>query len=78
MAVEALRTVPAANRGAAVGAYTIFLDVSLGATGPLAGLVIGRYGEAAVFLLPAGAAVCAGLLCLFLYRTASGDVPASA
>jgi len=70
MAVEALKTVPVANRGAAVGAYTVFLDVSLGATGPLAGLMIGQFGYPAAFLLAAIAAAGAAVLSLRLYVTA--------
>ena len=70
MAVEALKTVPVANRGAAVGAYTVFLDVSLGATGPLAGLAIGSFGDPSAFLLAAFAALAAALLSLRLYKTA--------
>jgi MFS family permease len=69
MAVEALRTVPISNRGAAIGAYTVFLDVSLGATGPLAGLIIGRYGYPAVYLLAAIAVVCAEVLTLRLFAS---------
>ena len=72
MAVEALKTVPVANRGAAVGAYTVFLDISLGATGPLAGLVIGRFGYPSAFLLAAVAAVGAALLTLRLFTEARG------
>ncbi len=53
LAVEALLTVPVSNRGAAIGAYTVFLDVSLGATGPLAGMVIGHLGYPSVYLLAA-------------------------
>jgi predicted MFS family arabinose efflux permease len=70
MAVEALRTVPVSNRGAAVGAYTVFLDISLGATGPLAGLIIGRYGYPAVYLLAAIAVGCAEMLTLRLFASA--------
>ncbi len=59
MAVEALKTVPISNRGAAIGLYTVFLDVSLGATGPAAGLIIGQVGYPAVYLLAALAAATA-------------------
>ncbi|HQT68203.1 MAG: hypothetical protein B7Z78_03300 [Rhodospirillales bacterium 20-60-12] len=69
MAVEALKSVSVANRGAAIGLYTVFLDISLGATGPLAGLVIGRFSYAAVYLLAAMAAAGAGLLTLRLMMT---------
>jgi predicted MFS family arabinose efflux permease len=73
MAVEALKTVPVANRGAAVGAYTVFLDVALGATGPLAGLAIGRFGYPSAFLLAAIATVAAACITLRLFTKARAD-----
>jgi MFS family permease len=62
LAVEALKTVPVSNRGAAIAVYTVFLDVSLGATGPLAGIVIGHFGYPSVYLLGALAVACAQAL----------------
>jgi predicted MFS family arabinose efflux permease len=62
LAVEALKTVSVSNRGAAIAIYTMFFDVALGATGPLAGLVIGRYGYPSVYLLAALAVACAQVL----------------
>jgi predicted MFS family arabinose efflux permease len=62
LCVEALKTVPVSNRGAAIAVYTAFLDVSLGATGPLAGLVIGRFGYSSVYLMAALAVACAQAL----------------
>jgi MFS family permease len=67
MAVEALKTVSTANRGAAIGAYTVFLDVSLGITGPVAGLIIGHYGYPAVYLLGAVSVALAEILTLRLF-----------
>ena len=65
MAVEALTTVELSNRGAAIAVYTVFLDLSLGATGPLAGLVIGEFGYASVYLL---AASMAAMGCALTWR----------
>ena len=62
LCVEALKTVPVSNRGAAIALFTAFFDVSLGATGPLAGLVIGRFGYPSVYLLAALAVACAQAL----------------
>ena len=55
LGVEAIRHVPDHNRGSALAGYTVFFDVAMFLIGPAAGVVIGWYGEASVFLL---AAVC--------------------
>lgn len=57
LAVEAVRGVPSQNRGTALGAYSVFVDFSLGMTGPLAGAIINGYGYRAMFL-----SSCAGVL----------------
>lgn len=51
--VVAVARVPAANRGSALGLYSMFLDVALGITGPAAGLIAGRFTEATPFLFGA-------------------------
>ncbi len=48
--VEAVKRVAIHNRGAALGVYTAFSDVSFFLTGPLAGAVIGLWGYSSVFL----------------------------
>ncbi|RII78864.1 MFS transporter, partial [Pseudomonas monteilii] len=58
----------AANRGAAVVAYSLFIDLSLGVTGPLVGAVAAGFGFASMFLFAAGAAGCGLVLSLYLYR----------
>jgi MFS family permease len=62
LAVEALHPVAAGSRGAAIAIYTVFLDVALGLTGPVAGAVGGHFGYPAVFL--AGAVVVSAALAL--------------
>jgi predicted MFS family arabinose efflux permease len=57
LGVEAVSRVPPQNRGAAIGLYSVFLDVSLGITGPVAGLLIQRFGSASPFWLAAGASI---------------------
>jgi len=57
--VEAMARVPGANRGLAMGAYTAFLDLSLGLSGPLLGLVAGAASLEAAFLCSAVAALAA-------------------
>ncbi len=47
--VEAIRRVPPHNRGAALGAYTAFFDLTLGVGVPVLGLVVGHFGHRAAF-----------------------------
>ena len=70
LGVEAVNQVSAANRGAAVGAYSLFIDLSLGITGPLVGAVASGFGFASIFLFAAGAAACGLVLSLYLFRQA--------
>ena len=65
-----MNQVSAANRGAAVGAYSLFIDLSLGITGPLVGAVAAGFGFASMFLFAAGASGCGLVLSLYLYRQA--------
>lgn len=59
--VEAVALVPAPNRGAALGAYSVFFDIALGLAGPVAGAIAARHGYAATFLF-AGFCTTAGAL----------------
>jgi MFS family permease len=68
LGVEAVNLVPAASRGAAVGAYSLFIDLSLGLTGPVAGAVASGFGFASIFLMAAIAAAAGLLLSLRLYK----------
>jgi MFS family permease len=49
LGVEAVRRAPAANQGLAMAAYTACLDIALGVSGPLLGLVASGAGLGAVF-----------------------------
>ncbi|MBV8158918.1 MAG: MFS transporter [Dyella sp.] len=66
LGVVAVERVSVSNRGAALAAYSVFIDVALGVTGPLGGWIAsgGRYGPmfvvAAAFSL--GAALLTGVL----------------
>lgn len=66
LGVEAVRDVPAASRGAALGAYTAFLDVALFASGPGAGALVAARGYGAAFLAAAGAVALAFALAAWL------------
>jgi MFS family permease len=63
LGVEALKRVLPANRGSAMGAFVAFLDIAYGFAGPVAGLIAGQFGYAAVYLLGAACALLgAGLV----------------
>jgi len=49
LGVEAVRRVPASNKGAALGGYGLFIDLSLGLTGPLVGGVASHFGMLYIF-----------------------------
>ncbi|MHB8209184.1 MFS transporter [Mucilaginibacter sp.] len=50
LGVEAVKAVPSSNKGAALGGYGLFLDISLGLTGPLVGAVASHFGIMHIFL----------------------------
>ena len=62
LGVEALKRVPPANRGSAMGALSAFLDIAYGLAGPAAGLIAGRFGYGAVYLLGAACALLGAAL----------------
>lgn len=66
LGVEAFNRVPPTSRGAAIGVFSVFLDVALGLTGPVAGILVGFYGYASIFLVAAFAAVVAAVMMLGL------------
>jgi MFS family permease len=70
LGVEAVNLVPASSRGAAVGAYSLFIDLSLGITGPLAGAIAAGFGFGSIFLFAAIAALGGLAISLYLYRQA--------
>jgi MFS family permease len=71
LGVEAVNRVPAGNRGAALGAYSAFLDLSLGITGPVAGLIVAGFSYPAIFVFAAMSAAAAMAIVLALQRSAS-------
>jgi MFS family permease len=66
--VEAVRRVPAASRGAAMGAYVAFLDVALGLSSPAAGWLAGEHGYGAVYAM-GGACALAAMVVAMALRT---------
>jgi predicted MFS family arabinose efflux permease len=67
--VEAVRRVPAASRGAAMGAYVAFLDITLALTGPLLGAVAAASSLDSVFLVAATAVAGAAVVALGLWSS---------
>jgi MFS family permease len=57
----AMKNVPPASRGAALGAYVAFLDIGIGLSGPIIGAIIAGFGFSAAY---AFAAVAAALVVL--------------
>ncbi len=69
LGIESVRNVDMANRGTAIGVYTAFLDLSLGVTGPVAGLIVIHFGYSEIFLFAAAATAVALALSLSMLRT---------
>jgi MFS family permease len=66
--VEAVSRAPPQSRGLAMGAYTAFLDVSLGLSSPVLGLVASRTGLGTVFVVSTGVVLCAAAVALARVR----------
>ncbi|MRT05460.1 arabinose transporter [Ewingella americana] len=64
LGVEALKRVPPANRGSAMGAFVAFLDIAYGVSGPAAGFIAGQFGYASVYLFGTACALLGALLAL--------------
>jgi MFS family permease len=62
LGVEALKRVLPANRGSAMGAFVAFLDIAYGVSGPVAGVIAGQFGYAAVYLFGAASALLGAAL----------------
>jgi MFS family permease len=66
LGVEAVRHAPPQSRGLAMGAYTAFLDLSLGLASPALGLVASGAGLNAVFLVSTLVVLCAAVIAVRL------------
>ena len=64
--VEAVRRSPPQSRGAAMGAFVAFLDISLGITGPAAGAIASAGGVSTVYLAGAAAVALAAVVAIVL------------
>ncbi|MGA9607171.1 MAG: MFS transporter [Rouxiella badensis] len=70
LGVEAVKQVPQQNQGTALGTYSAFLDLGLGITGPVAGLVISHFGTPSIYLAAAFMVLLAMLITLKMMRDA--------
>jgi MFS family permease len=64
LGVEALKRVLPANRGSAMGAFVAFLDIAYGFSGPIAGVIAGQFGYAAVYMFGAASSLLGAALVL--------------
>lgn len=78
LGVEAFNRVPPNSRGAALGVFSVFLDVALGVTGPLAGLLVGLAGYRSIFLVAGIAAIIAAIMMIVLGARLKAPPPAAA
>ncbi len=62
LGVVAVKAVPQQNQGSALATYTVFMDLSLGVSGPLAGLLMAWTGISMIYLAAAGLVMAALLL----------------
>lgn len=72
--VEAMRRAPPQTRALAMGAYVAFLDISLGITSPLAGMLAAHCGISAVYLLGAASVSLSFVVALMLLGRQSQGV----
>jgi predicted MFS family arabinose efflux permease len=75
LGIEAVRRVPPASRGAALGAYAAFFDVGFGLAGPITGVLAGTLGYPSVFAAGAVGTVIAMLAARRATRSATVTAP---
>jgi len=66
--VEAVRRAPPQSRGAAMGSYVVFQDLSMGLSGPLGGWLAVHAGLASVYLAGAVGALASVVLAMWMHR----------
>jgi MFS family permease len=75
---DAMNNAPQDAQGEALGLYSLFLDVALGASGPAAGALISRFGYSAPFALAAACVTCAFALVLWTLKSDRYGLPVQA
>ncbi|KAA8387783.1 MFS transporter [Acetobacter sp. DmW_136] len=61
------------NKGIAVGAFSVFLDIALGLSGPVLGFIIPFWGYQGLFLTTALMSLIGVGICAFVYRKENGQ-----
>lgn len=74
LGVEAVKLVPASNKGAALGGYGLFIDLSLGLTGPLVGGVASHFGMQYIFMFSMGMVFIGFILATLIYQRQRNQV----
>ncbi len=74
LGVLAVARVAPGSRGSAIGAYSVFLDISLGLSGPLLGLIARNHGYRSLFLCAAVASLMALAICVWLRARPPGGL----
>jgi predicted MFS family arabinose efflux permease len=67
LGMEAIASVPAQSRGAALGGYAAFFDLALGVTGPVIGGLAAAESYAVAFFVVSAAVATGALLTLVLW-----------
>jgi hypothetical protein len=78
LGVEALKRVRPANRGVRWARSSRFLDIAYGVSGPVAGLIAGQFGDAAVYLFGVASALLGAALVLTPPTSSPDDQPFAA
>lgn len=68
LGVEAVNLVSASNKGSALAGYGLFIDISLGITGPLVGFVGEHWTMSSIFPFSTGVVVIGLLLSIYLSK----------
>lgn len=75
LGVVAVKAVPQQNQGSALATYTVFMDLSLGITGPLAGFVMVYAGIPIIYLVTAVLCAAGILLAWWLKKKPEAQPP---
>lgn len=78
LGVEAVKRVQQQDQGSALGTYSAFLDLGLGLTGPVAGLLMGHWGMQSVYLAAALMVLGAFMITLRLHQQHRSQTAAQA